>query len=117
MRTAIFFFAGVAAIFPQTPPPAQPRQAPRPQPTRTREYDEGWVNLFNAKDLTNWVKVGEEEWTVQDGTIHGKAITKAYGYLMTEKKYVDFHLALRFKCEGDGNSGVFFHTEFKEGTA
>ena len=23
---------------------------------------------------------------------------------------------MRFKCEGDGNSGVFFHTEFKPGT-
>jgi hypothetical protein len=24
---------------------------------------------------------------------------------------------MRFKCEGDGNSGVFFHTWFKPGTA
>src|SRR2546427_2211971 len=29
----------------------------------------------------------------------------------------DFHLSLRFKCEADGNSGVFFHTDFKPGTA
>ncbi len=26
-------------------------------------------------------------------------------------------MSLRFKCEGDGNSGVFFHVEFKPGTA
>src|SRR2546427_12825805 len=29
----------------------------------------------------------------------------------------DFHLSLRFKCEADGNSGIFFHTDFKPGTA
>jgi hypothetical protein len=79
--------------------------------------DTGWVSLFNGKDLTGWVKVGEEKWEVEDGTIHGLGITKEYGYLRTEKKYVDFHLSLRFKCEADGNSGVFFHSEFKPGTA
>ena len=54
---------------------------------------------------------------VEDGTIHGQGVTKEYGYLQTEKKYKDFHLFLRFKCEADGNSGVFFHTDFKPGTA
>jgi hypothetical protein len=117
MRRLLFVFAAAVAAFPQQTPPAQPRVAPRPQATRVREYDEGWVNLFNGKDLTNWVKVGKEEWTVEGGEIHGKAVTKEYGYLMTDKKYVDFHMAIRFKCEGDGNSGVFFHTEFVEGTA
>jgi hypothetical protein len=113
MRTIVLFFAAAMAAMPQ--PPA--RVAPRPQPTRIREYDEGWADLFNGKDLSGWVKVGNEQWAVEDGTIHGKAVTRDYGYLMTEKKYIDFHMALRFKCEGDGNSGVFFHTEFKPGTA
>ncbi len=54
---------------------------------------------------------------VEDGAIHGTGVTKEYGYLRTEKKYVDFQLTLRFKCEADGNSGVFFHTDFKPGTA
>jgi len=35
---------------------------------------------------------------------------------MTEKDYKDFWLSLRFKCEADGNSGVYFHTRFKPGT-
>ncbi len=50
-------------------------------------------------------------------TIHGQAVTQGYGYLRTEKNFKDFQLSLRFKCEGDGNSGVFFHVEFKPGTA
>jgi Domain of Unknown Function (DUF1080) len=77
---------------------------------------EDWITLFNGKDLTGWVEIGKEKWIVDQGTIHGQAISKAYGYLQTDKKYKDFHLSLRFKCEGDGNSGVFFHTEFKPGT-
>jgi hypothetical protein len=76
-----------------------------------------WAPLFDGKDLSGWVKIGDESWTVEDGTIHGTAVTKEYGYLRTAKNYVDFDLSLKFKCEGDGNSGVFFHAEFKPGTA
>jgi hypothetical protein len=86
-------------------------QAPKALP------GEDWVSLFNGKDLTGWVEVGKEKWTVEDGVIHGAAITQEYGYLKTARNYVDFHLAVKFKCEGDGNSGVFFHTDFKPGTA
>lgn len=78
---------------------------------------EDWVSLFNGKDLSGWTEVGKEKWSVENETIHGQGITKDYGYLRTEKNYKDFHLALRFKCEGDGNSGVFFRVEFKPGTA
>lgn len=87
------------------------------QPSRPKLPGEDWVSLFNGKDLTGWVKVGQEKWEVEDGAIHGQGITKEYGYLRTGKKYVDFHLSLRFKCEAAGNSGVFFHADFKPGTA
>ena len=72
-----------------------------------------WIQLFNEKDLTGWTNVGAESWTVEDTILHGKGLTKAYGYLETDKDYKDFQLSLRFKCVGDGNSGVFFHTGFK----
>ena len=78
---------------------------------------EDWVPLFNGTDLSGWTEVGKEKWTVENGVIHGQAVTKEYGYLMTEQHYTDFDLAVKFLCEGDGNSGVFFHTAFKPGTA
>jgi len=87
------------------------------QNAHTKLPNEQWVKLFNGHDLSGWSEVGHEKWTVEDGTIHGQAITKEYGYLKTNKNYKDFEMSLRFKCEGDGNSGVFFHTEFKPGTA
>ncbi len=90
---------------------AQSALAPKP-----RLAGEDWVQLFNGKDLTGWIEVGKEKWIVQDGAINGMAVTKEYGYLKTAKNYKDFHLAMRFKCEGDGNSGVFFHVDFKPGT-
>ena len=55
--------------------------------------------------------------TSRDGTIHGSRRHQGVRLPETEKSYKDFHLSLRFKCEGDGNSGVFFHTDFKPGTA
>ena len=80
---------------------------------KTKLPGEDWISLFNGTDLSGWTKVGHESWTVEDGVLHGKGLTPAYGYLETEKNYKDFQLSLRFKCVGDGNSGVFFHTGFK----
>jgi hypothetical protein len=75
-----------------------------------------WVALFNGQDLSGWKEVGQEKWVVEDGVIHGQGMTGKYGYLKTEKKYTDFHLLLRFKCLASGNSGVYFHADFKPGT-
>jgi hypothetical protein len=102
---ALVTLAGSFAIKAQTPR----NRAPLP--------NEQWVQLFNGTDLTGWDPVGKEKWTVEDGIIHGSTLTSDYGYLQTTKDYKDFHMALRFKCVGDGNSGVFFHTRFKAGTA
>jgi hypothetical protein len=95
------------ALLTLAPQPPQPAPADKPI---------GWESMFNGKDLTGWVPVGNEKWTVEEGVIHGQGVTKEYGYLRTEKKYKDFQMTLRFKCEADGNSGVFFHADFKEGS-
>lgn len=92
--------------------PASPAQMLRPN-----RLDPEWVQLFNGKDLTGWTEIGKERWVVEDGVILGEGVTAEYGYLATEKSYRDFEISLRFKCEADGNSGVYFHTAFQEGTA
>jgi len=109
MRTLVLCLTIAAAAFAQS--------GNRPRQQRPKLPNEQWVSLFNGKDLTGWVPVGQEKWTVEDGTIHGVGVSKGYGYLQTDKDYKDFDLAIRFKCESDGNSGVFFHTRFKPGTA
>ncbi len=90
---------------------------PAQLPKATRPPGEDWIQLFNGKDLSGWNAVGKEEWTVADGVLIGRAVTKEYGYLETAKDYRNFMLSLKFKCIGTGNSGVYFHTRFKPGTA
>jgi hypothetical protein len=69
-----------------------------------------WIALFNGKDLSGWKKYGDEKWVVENGEILGEALTKAYGYLATEKNYKDFEMKAKFKAEGTGNSGIFYHS-------
>ncbi|MCS7042247.1 MAG: DUF1080 domain-containing protein [Bryobacteraceae bacterium] len=102
--TAVVLWAAAAALWAQLP-------------KGTRPPGEDWVQLFNGKDLSGWNVVGKEEWTVADGVLVGRAVTKEYGYLETAKDYRNFQLSLKFKCIGTGNSGVYFHTRFKPGTA
>jgi hypothetical protein len=81
--------------------------APSARSIQVREL--GWEPLFNGKDLSGWKNYGDEKWTVQNGEILGEAVTKAYGYLGTEKTYKDFEMRGKFKAEGTGNSGIFYH--------
>ncbi len=83
---------------------------------RVRQPSENWVWLFDGDDLDNWVNVGNEKWEIEDGVIHGQGVTDQYGYLRTKKRYKDFYLSIRFKCLADGNSGVYFHTDFEPDT-
>jgi 3-keto-disaccharide hydrolase len=71
----------------------------------------GWVALFNGKDLAGWKNNGEEKWVAEQGTILCESTANKYGYLTTEKTFRDFELSLMFKGEAQGNSGVFFHSK------
>lgn len=70
-----------------------------------------WVPLFNGKDLSGWQAAGKEKWVVEDGAILGEAVTDKYGYLVTEKTYRDFVLRVKFKCDAEGNYGVFLRSK------
>jgi Domain of Unknown Function (DUF1080) len=79
-------------------------------PAASPDAEEGWVSLFNGKDLAGWKPHGKERWVVDGGEILGEALTPAYGYLATEKTYRDFEIKVTFKAEGSGNSGLFYHS-------
>src|SRR5512138_1683088 len=101
----------LAIAFAFVPAGAQQSPTTRPAPMPAQ-----WTSLFNGKDLTGGVKVGNEKWVVENGTIYGEGVSEKYGYLCTEKEYRDFEFSIRFKCEADGNSGVYLRTHFKPGT-
>jgi len=72
--------------------------------------------IFNGKNLKGWAIHGTEKWYVDGGElICESGEDKEYGYLVTEEKYKDFVLRLKFLQEDNGNSGVFFRSSI-EGT-
>lgn len=73
---------------------------------------EGWVQLFNGKDLTGWKFRGKNEsWEVQDGVLANlreKDGQKRRGVdAYTEATFLDFKLHIEFKVPKRGNSGVY----------
>jgi hypothetical protein len=73
-------------------------------------FGPGWKPLFNGKDFTGWKIHGDEKWGVEDGVIVGESGAGGYGYLATAGTYRDFEVRVKFKCDAEGNSGVFIHS-------
>jgi serine/threonine protein kinase len=65
--------------------------------------DDGFVDLFNGRDLTGWQPVGDKGWTVQDGILIGSG---GAGWLMSDGEFENFQLELEYLLEEEGNSGV-----------
>ncbi|MBN1343837.1 MAG: DUF1080 domain-containing protein [Phycisphaerae bacterium] len=66
---------------------------------------QGFVPLFNGKDLTGWKPTGKPEaWSVRNGMIECDG--RGGGWLLTEKTYGDFILKLQYKVSPGCNSGV-----------
>ncbi len=78
----------------------------------SRATEEGFVSLFNGKNLDGWVNVNcaPETWTVRDGVIHCTGIPT--GVLRTEKHYENYILELEWRhMKKRGNAGLFIHSD------
>jgi hypothetical protein len=80
-----------------------------PFETTAGEADDGWITLFDGKDLSAWDNGAGKEpgagWVIEDGAVTRK---ERAGYMWTKERFGDFVLELEFKTTG--NSGVFFRT-------
>jgi len=73
---------------------------------------EGFVPLFNGKNLDGWVNVNcaPETWQVKDGIIVCSGIPT--GVLRTEKQYENYVLELEWRhIKKAGNAGLFIHSD------
>jgi hypothetical protein len=75
--------------------------------------DEGFVSLFNGKDLTGWA--GDAHWSVEDGAITGRTtpetLLKYNTFLVWQGgKPSDFELRAKYKIVG-GNSGIQYRSK------
>jgi len=79
--------------------------------------EEGFVSLFNGKDLSGW-RGDKEYWSVQDGALTAKTTADSR---LTKEKYntfliweggqpADFELRVKYKIVG-GNSGVQYRSK------
>ncbi len=72
-----------------------------------------WKPLMDGKTLDGWHKVGDGNWTVEDGAFIGRADnTRLYGLLVSDDTFKDFTVRLKFKCLS-GDSGFYIRTIIK----
>jgi hypothetical protein len=71
---------------------------------------EGFVSLFNGKDLTGWVPVGTPEaFTVKNEAICTTGVGPYPSWLRSEKQYENFVLRFEYQTQGWYEGGVLFH--------
>lgn len=71
-----------------------------------------WKPAWNGKDFSDAHIIGQGQWKVEDGVIHGthKASDKDYGHLVSNDTVSDFVARIKYKAV-KGNSGFYFRTD------
>ena len=71
-----------------------------------------FVSLFDGKSLEGWHAAPGGNWEVKHGVIVGTSAKteRRHGILLSDKKYGDFVLRLKFKSI-KGNSGLYFRAQ------
>ena len=76
--------------------------------------EEGFVSLFNGKDLEHWTMGKDRSWIVEQGviTLKREFDSKEHNadYLWSRERYGDFVLELEFKIPERANSGIYLRT-------
>lgn len=86
--------------------------------TAMAQAEEGWIELFNGKDLSGWTqKNGTATYEVKDGTIVGTTKTGSpNSFLCSDEQYGDFELEFDVKVHDKLNSGVQIRSQTKGNT-
>ena len=83
----------------------------------TQEKEEGFISLFNGKDLTGW-KVSENPGSarVEDGKIVTNGPRGHVFYVGDVKGHVfkNFEFKAEVLIKPGSNAGIYFHTEYQE---
>lgn len=86
--------------------------------TSAQAADDGWVSMFNGKDLSGW-KSNEEVpgvFTVENGELKVSG-GRAHLFYVGDKgdaSFKNFELKLKVKTTPGSNSGVYFHTQYQD---
>ena len=84
-----------------------------------KEKKEGWVLLFNGKNLEGWISVGKDTppafgWEIENGVMTvRKQDGKRGGDIITREQYSDFDLKVDFRITKGAKSGIkYFFTKY-----
>jgi hypothetical protein len=87
----------------------------------TSSAADGWLSMFNGKDLDGWKSNSSTEgqtdvFTVKDGEIvvHGGRAHLFYVGPDGDAKFKNFEFKAKVKTTQRSNGGIYFHTEFEE---
>jgi hypothetical protein len=90
------------------------RTEEKPKTTLPKPDADGFITIFNGKDLTGWDGLADY-WEVKDGVISGhetKEKSKQTFLVWKDGKVGDFELHIKYKfATPDGNSGVQFRSK------
>jgi hypothetical protein len=102
--------------------PELPEHAPASKPATEapRAAGDGFLPLFNGKNLSSWQRVASARWTVENGLIVGHAAPGGGGRLGTDRvDYANFHYRVEivpdesrygflvFRSKSDGGYGAY----------
>lgn len=92
--------------------------AQEPDNTLSRkEQEQGWLLLFNGKNMDGWTAVGKttlpiQGWVVENGIlIANKGGDEKGGDIMTKDEYGEFDLCFDYKLSKGANSGVKYFVQ------
>ncbi len=72
---------------------------------------DGWVSLFNGKDLAGWKASEGVEWTVEEGTI---VTPPKRSHLFTDEEFKNFEYKVDCMTTPGSNSGLYIHTKYQD---
>lgn len=86
--------------------------------TASISAEDGWVSMFNGKDLTGW-KSNEEKadvFSVKDGELIVDGGRAHLFYVGEDGKanFKNFEFKAKVKTMPEANSGIYFHTKWQE---
>jgi hypothetical protein len=76
---------------------------------------DGWVSLFNGKDLGGWTQRGQGEFSVEDGMLVGTQTDGKGGDLYTTSEWDNFELRAVYRMVWPANSGFWYRYDPAKG--
>ena len=85
----------------------EPKQGAEASKSAPAPSQDGWIVLFDGKNLNAWQTDKPGGWAIEDSAM---ALTKVGGYIWTKERFGNFVLDTEFKISKGCNSGIFFRT-------